>query len=331
MTVAAGVQNAGRATANVAKHATTGMFQIFVYLQLLDLPFRRDHPDVVTQETNIEMFQPWSLDTKPKTISNGFFEISDQPSGTGSHAQFVYSYESLKDRVEVNELARYNQEIDHAKESIGYTLTYQTPEQLKKARKPSTFNWAVGVAGLCIFGAASLIAYRYFRDYRLAALVPPPLDAPANLNGIGGWLILLAIVQVLRPFTYLWGMCVVLPKIITTGSWRALTDPIEPTFNPWWAPTLLFEFLFSIVCFIFCTLLIVLFFTKRAGWPGWFVGLLIVGIAGDVVDYALLRQVPGAAPSIYWFTVSMVVLGLTAAIWIPYVVLSKRVKATFRY
>ncbi len=37
MAIAAGVENSKTAAANFSKHATTGMFQIFVYLQLLDL------------------------------------------------------------------------------------------------------------------------------------------------------------------------------------------------------------------------------------------------------------------------------------------------------
>lgn len=151
-----------------------------------------------------------------------------------------------------------------AKDALGYTLRYSTPEQLAKARKPFTFSWAVAAAGLCFLGSASFFAIRYFRACKLATPRPPPVDAPESLAGIGGWLILLAIGQVLCTVGYLEGIYDLWPTMLKADSWRAVTDPIETGFHAWWAPAPLYELFFNLASLVFCLLLIALFFRKRA-------------------------------------------------------------------
>jgi hypothetical protein len=111
-------------------------------------------------------------------------------------------------------------------------------------------------AALCFFGTASFFAYRYFRDSRLAQPLPPPIDASAGLNGLGGWLILLAVGQILRPLGFIKTGFDLWPTMFTTDSWRSLTDPIESSYHSWWAPTLLFELFLtsSLLCFVPCSL-----------------------------------------------------------------------------
>ena len=294
-------------------------------------PLNRDYPEKVIEEMNIEMFEEWSIDDKATTITTDFFRLRDQPAITGSHIQFDYTYEALKDRVEKKEFSSYNEAVTKAKDSLPYTLRYRTAQQMEKARQPSGFNWAVGAAGLCFFGSACFFAIRYFRNSRLASPRPPPIDAPARLQGIGGWLILLAIGQVLRPIGYIKTGQTLFSTMLGTNSWRLITDPIESGYHPWWAPTLLFELFFNLGCFVFCVLLIALFFRKRAVWPRCFALFLIICVLGVAMDTLLSDRIPAAAESIATSIRDIGGLALAAAIWIPYVYLSKRVKATFRY
>ncbi|MEY2526295.1 MAG: hypothetical protein QOE73_1066 [Verrucomicrobiota bacterium] len=296
-----------------------------------DDPLKLEHPNTVVEEMNIEMFEDWSFQSKGDTVSTDFFRFRDDPTATGSHIQFNYSYETLKGRVEVGELPKFNEAITKIKDTLGYTLKYSTPEQLKKTRRRGTFNWAVAAAAICFSGTAGFIAYRYFRDSRLPNPVPPPIDAPARLNGIGGWLILLAIGHLLRPIGFIKTGFDLLPTMLNTNSWRSLTDPIESTYHAWWAPVLLFELFFTIVLLVFCALLIALFFTKKAAWPRCFAVFLICSFLGTALDIYFVHRIPAAAESISGSLRDILTITVGAAIWIPYVYLSKRVKATFRY
>jgi hypothetical protein len=294
-------------------------------------PFRREYPYTVTEELNVEMFEDWPLNVESTSISNEFFRLRDEPSANGSTVRLRFSYEALKDRVEVADIEQFNETISNAKDTLGYALRYQTPEQIKKAKSLSTFNWAVATGAFCFFATASLLAYSYFRRSKLTQQLPPPVDAPARLNGIGGWLILLAIGQVLLPLRFVKTIWDVVPATMSTSSWRALTDPIESSYNAWWAPALLFELFLNIGALVFAVLLLALFFTKKAAWRRAYVLFLISFFLGAMLDTVLVNRIPSAAQPILTSVADFVPIVLGAAIWIPYVSLSKRVKATFRH
>jgi hypothetical protein len=294
-------------------------------------PLVREYPYVVTEDLNVQMFEDWPLDAQAQGLDNEFFRIRDEPSASGSTVELHYTYDALKDCVEVSEFETFNDAISNARDKLGYTLRYRTPEQLKKIESLGTFNWAVGAAALCFFGATSFFAYRYFHDSKLPQTMPPSVDAPAGLNGIGGWLILLAIGHVLLPLRFLKTGVDLIFTTMNTNSWRSLTDPIEPTYHAWWAPTLLFELFFNLGALIFAALLLTLFFTKRAAWPRAYVLFLIVNLMGAIIDIVVAGRIPAAAQSVVTSISSLVPSIVAAAIWIPYVLLSKRVKATFRY
>ena len=294
-------------------------------------PLIRSYPNKVIEQINLELFEPWSPESKPATTATEYFKLRDEPKVDGSHVQFDYAYESRTDRVEPAGFARYNEAVNKAKETLGYTLRYSTPAQLEKARKPTTFNWAVGAAGVCFLVSAILWAVFYFRASRLSQPRPPPLETPARLNGIGGWLILLGIGHVLRPLGYLKTGRDLYRAVMDTNSWRWLADPIEAGYHAWWAPTLLFELFFNLAGLVFCFLLVALFFRKRAVWPRCLAAFLIFNLAGAILDWGLIHQIPAAAGSLGNSLRAIASTAVAALIWIPYLFLSKRVRATFRY
>jgi Protein of unknown function (DUF2569)/Domain of Unknown Function with PDB structure (DUF3857) len=298
--------------------------------QRLD-PLALYYPNHVIEEINIEMFEDWPLSSKGQTTTTDFFRLQDEPTATGSHIQLTYTYEALKDRVEPNEIPKFNETVNKAKDTIGYNFTYRTPAQIEANKSKAGFNWAVAAAALSFFVTATFAAYLYFRHSKLPEARPPPIDAPAQLNGIGGWLILLAIGQLLRPISYIKTGFDLYPSMMDIDSWGLLTDPSSSSYHPWWAPTLLFELFYNIVAFVFCVLLIALFFRKRNAWPRCFAIFLLLTIVANGVDSFLVDRIPAASESLFVSIRNIAGVGLTAAIWIPYLYLSKRVKATFRY
>ena len=58
----------------------------------------------------------------------------------------VFRSAAKKDRVDVADIDKFNEAISKAKDMLDFTLRYQTPEQIKKAKRISTFNWAVAAS-----------------------------------------------------------------------------------------------------------------------------------------------------------------------------------------
>ena len=147
---------------------------------------------------------------------------------------------------------------------------------------------------------------------------------------MGGW-VLVAIHHILRPIGFISALIVLSPTVFNLEAWRLLTEPGRPQFHPHWAPMLLFELFYNLLCLIASGLLLALFFMKRAVWPRCYVLFLIAICVGLCLDTYFAQQVPVAGASIVGNIRSLGQVILAAAIWIPYSLMSKRVKATFRY
>ena len=120
-------------------------------------------------------------------------------------------------------------------------------------------------------------------------------------------------------------------SIFNLETWRQLTDPAGTAYHQFWAPALLFEFFYNSLGVLFSTLLLVLFFKKRAVWPPAYALFLVLFGVGVSLDIYLTMKIPAAAEAGAGALKDLVQIFIAAAVWIPYCFVSKRVKATFRY
>lgn len=149
------------------------------------------------------------------------------------------------------------------------------------------------------------------------------VDAPqmftvrSHLNGIGGWLILVALGLAIAPFNSLYGMYRDF-RLLFGGS-RAALESFHGL-----AALIMFEaitntiFLFSLIG------LNVLFYRKSKSFPGWMITFLCGQLLVVLVDHlAVMRFSPSAN------AVPLLRSLVGAAVWIPYFLRSIRVKETF--
>ena len=299
-------------------------------------PLALNHPVNTAQEIHAEMFEPWSMKTDQRDVSNAFFRFQHESKVTGRQIQMSYSFQSLAEQVSAADLPAYDTALRTLKDTLGYSFTYSTPEQVKAAnlKNPNSgrgeFNWPIAVLLAAILAVVIPWTIRYARASKLASPLPPSLTHPA-LEGIGGWLLLVALAHLIRPFSFILANRQIFSSVFSVETWRKLTQVGQPAFHPYWMPTLLFELIYNSISFVLCGLLLFLFFKKRAVWPRWFVGVFIFHFAGIAVDTALAMQIPAAAANLGDSGKEIARLVFSAFIWIPYALTSKRVKATFRY
>jgi hypothetical protein len=146
-------------------------------------------------------------------------------------------------------------------------------------------------------------------------------------KGLGGWLILPIVGLVLSPIRMVYQFVTDLLPVIDPVVWARLTDATRPGHQPMLAPLIGFEVVANIAMFAFTLVLMWFFFHKSRRTPRlyiiWLALLAVVQIgdsalassAGLPMDYESVRDVARSV--------------ITAAIWIPYFLVSKRVKNTF--
>ncbi len=151
-----------------------------------------------------------------------------------------------------------------------------------------------------------------------------------SLEGLDGWLVLVGLGIVISPLRSIVMLFSTYSEMFSNGSWDALTTPESEAYNPLWAPILYGEMAINgalILTYIFVALL---FFSKRKAFPKWYIGMLIFSPAFILLDALAIKAALPNEPIFDPKTIKELGYSLIGPIiWIPYMITSKRVRATF--
>ncbi len=151
-----------------------------------------------------------------------------------------------------------------------------------------------------------------------------------ELKGLGGWLILFGIIIILSPIRLLVTYIPPILKMFNDGTWEALTTVGSEAYHPLWGSLLIGEIIFNLGIVAAFIYLIYLFFSKHYLLPKFFIAIAVVSLIFISLDAWLVKLVqpnePMFDPETTIQFARTLILGL---IWIPYMLVSKRVKATF--
>ncbi len=156
------------------------------------------------------------------------------------------------------------------------------------------------------------------------------MKAERKREGLGGWLTLVGLGIIMSPISLsMWNFSMY-SDLFATGYFDILTTPGTDAYNPLWMPILIGEALIN-TALIFAWLFIgFLFFSKKINFPKWYIGILIFSLIFIVLDAFAIKLVLPDEPifdpdTIKEFSKAL----LSVLIWIPYMLMSKRVKLTF--
>ena len=149
-------------------------------------------------------------------------------------------------------------------------------------------------------------------------------------KGLGGWLILVGIGVVLSPIRLLMTHVPIYKPIFEDGTWEALTTAGSQAYHPAWGPLLIGEIAFNLLMLVASLYLIYLFFSKHYLFPKVFITVVVVSLFFIPLDALLVSRMFPNEPMFDPETAKEFIRTLIAgAIWVPYMLVSKRVKATF--
>ena len=149
-------------------------------------------------------------------------------------------------------------------------------------------------------------------------------------QGLGGWLVLVAIGLVLTPIRNGVVIAKDLVPIVTNGYWTALTDPAGAAYHPLWAPLLIFEFVGNLA-FIALSIYALLLFSRRSSrFPTLMVRYYVASLLFGATDYFAVEAIPSIAAQNDVASTRELIRGImTCLIWVPYMYKSRRVRNTF--
>lgn len=288
-------------------------------------PLQLAYPHDVSQRTEVLLPEDWPTKPNSTTINDPVFRFVQTVEREGLHLVVTDHFQTLADEVPANDMARYLGNLARARNMAGYQFSWGEPAAATTAGQASgmdRMNWPLALLALGMSGFFSWLAAVAFRYDPEPAQEPDP-----GWVGIGGWLLLLAVVLTLRPLVFGFSLTT-LATAMSSDTWSLLTTYGSSSYNPLWAPLLLFELAGNLAQLVFSVLLLVLLFKRRSSFPRMAMLLLVAAIVLQAVDLMFSALMPGieTTPD----DIAKVVGGaLGVGLWVAYLLSSRRVKATF--
>lgn len=151
-----------------------------------------------------------------------------------------------------------------------------------------------------------------------------------ELKGLSGWLILVGIGVVISPFRLAYEFGPLYYSIFTDGTFEILTTKGSEAYHQLWGPLLVFEAVYNSLMVLVSFYLIYLFFSKHHLFPKVYIAIVLISLFFIPLDAwfgsFVITDEPMFDPAT---TKEFARTLISAVIWVPYMLVSRRVKATF--
>lgn len=160
------------------------------------------------------------------------------------------------------------------------------------------------------------------------------MDEEINeLNGLWGWLLLFTGFVIWKIIGIGFLIASTFLPLFRDGTWEALTRPDSPVYDPMWQRVLLFELAGNIAIGAMAMLTLALLVVRSSYAPKSAIGLLVGSFVIVAANYLIAGQIssPADRGTDHEGLRMLFLSGLAMLVWVPYFLISKRVKATFAH
>ena len=289
------------------------------------MPLGLSYPINYRHVTEVILTEPWTIKPAKKVIDNKAFKFSVEVVHQKPRLTLEYNYQSKVDALAASDVPEHAKNVDRLLDELPFVVS----KPLLNIRNNPALNqpnWSV-LLGALLFTSLLLIGAVALYFYKRGQ--PPILPIEPQLQGIGGWLILIAIGLCSMPLR-LFVQLVRNNGSYSTATWQRLTMPGSEAYHSLWAPALLFGLLGNLLLLVFSSLLLVFFFQKRRIFPALFIAFLWLNVLIMGIDLGFAEMIPGiASPNSSKHFAPLTGTMMAGIIWTLYFILSRRVKSTF--
>lgn len=151
-----------------------------------------------------------------------------------------------------------------------------------------------------------------------------------KLTGLGGWLIIVGFGLMITPIVIFSTLLSEHLPLFTDGTFALLTSEISEHYIPGFSIIMSYEILGNLILIFASFYLLFLFFKKSKFFPSYFIYFRLFNVLYIALDIIFAKMIfpeePVLDPSIARELFQVI---FAAAIWIPYMLRSQRVKNTF--
>ena len=274
----------------------------------------------IEHHINVSLPEDWNIQPENLEIENNIFKYSNTVTPSNRRFEIVHKFKYKTDHVAPEDYNRYITDIKKVQENVNYYLTYNSA--FMGNPEASNISWATVVIVILCLGFGCFICYKIYYTYDMPARVPESLYR----DGIGGWLSLLSIGLIITPIIFFFNF------FISEDFFSPTVWSLWKSGYPGMTLLILFEIIFNSFLFVTSIFILILFFKKRTIAPRVIVIFMIVNTLFILFDTVIASEFFTDLNSEVDISDSYSDLAkviIRAVIWVPYLLLSKRVKETF--
>lgn len=292
-----------------------------------NMPYYVGEPYEFEQKTTIALPEPWNAKDVNVSIDKESFSYNRKVRNIGRTVEVKHNYILKTNTLSANQVPEFLTQHEKIKNEIAYQLSHPGAGSSSSGSFLG-FNWFSLMTTIVIVGLGFFFSKKVYKEYNPESKATPNSEE----KSIGGWLALPGIGLVLSPIILIYQ--IVQNGYFLNGIWSAFYDGGYDnagllTFS------MGFELIYNLAFLVFTILLIVLYFKKRTSLPKLIVIFYILNFAVPLLQHILLSPfLPEELVSDVENMETYKDLGkslIGAAIWIPYFMVSTRVKQTFRH
>lgn len=286
-------------------------------------PYAITYPLDIDYTISVNLPEEWMIEDGVVEQSSDYYNYRQSLSYYDKKLVIHNKYTHKASFVEAEDVAAYVSEHQKIRNNLSYIITYNT--LLSDADNGSSVSWLAIFITLLALGLAIYVFYYLYFSYDMEPKVKDAKGTP-----IGGWLILIGIGLVLSPILILVGL-IGEDGFYNANTWAVLWSQ-EGVLGKPLIILVVFELLGNLLLLFYAIILVVLFFKRRSILPKLIIIYFIFYFLFHVVDFALSYLIVGdylTAADNQESIKEILSAALRGAIWIPYFLISERVKDTF--
>lgn len=308
-------------------------------------PYALSYPAQVREIIHVNLPETWTIQATQEAVTDPAFVVKFLAANQSPKTvRLEYTWTARAFHVEVAQLAGFAASMEKARKLLGYQLTWNTAAAAGSGAAFFPPNWPMIALAAGIMLAGGWLALRLARRPNPAPPAPPLLEpapsadpyshrgraAAAEADGLGGWLILVAVGLLVRPVMILFTIIQAKDGYFNAGAWQLLSTPGTEHHLPNFTLVAPLELIVNFTLFTYAVFLPVLFFRRSHLFPRAiqvFLGLCVLTAFFGIWSNSLLGQVDAPQKLEAYRLLVQTVIG--AVIWIPYFSMSRRVQRTF--
>lgn len=280
-------------------------------------PYQLSYPTSYQHNTIIRVPEPWNVEENKILIDQPEYKYFHQTTYANQEIKLYHEYQTLQSSVPVHKMETFVNDHERILNNLTFQLYHNknfVASGSAVAAPPLVITILTLLAGIWLM----IKAYRYDPEPETDIHIS---DSPKPL---GGWLILFSIGIALSPVVLIYTIFID-DSFYNPAYWPNYMHSGNITYSVF----ISLQLIFNLILLLFSIVLAVLYFQRRSNVPR----LVLIRMLGNLfVTMVIMAIGASVVPGIEYskeelYDLSKLFIG--AAIWVPYFLVSKRVKATF--